>query len=141
MFEESTGMRLRGAYLTFRRRASAHFDAAGVTADQFVVLTIVAAHKSLTQREIVDKVFSDPNTISSVLMRLERMKLVRRERHPDDSRARSVSLTALGRKMQRDLQKSIAFLHIRLDGLFSTEERQLLGSLLARIPAAMAETL
>ena len=39
VFRDTLGVRLRGAYLTFHRRANAHFEPFGVTADQFVVLT------------------------------------------------------------------------------------------------------
>ncbi|MBI3462567.1 MAG: hypothetical protein HY000_05825 [Planctomycetes bacterium] len=42
MFRDTLAMRLRGAYLTFHRRANAHFERSGVTADQFVMLTVGA---------------------------------------------------------------------------------------------------
>src|SRR5947209_242074 len=103
VFQDTLGMRLRGAYLTFHRRANAHFEPYGLTADQFVVLTLLAEAEGLTQRELVDRAASDPNTIGEMLLRLERKKLVRRRPHPGDGRARCVFLTALGRKTQARL--------------------------------------
>src|SRR5437660_640993 len=99
-------MRLRGAYLTFHRMANAHFEQLGVTADQLVVLTLLAEEDGVTQRELVGQAFSDANTIGEMLTRLEKKQFVRRERHPKDGRARCVFLTPKGRKMQKQLWDS-----------------------------------
>jgi hypothetical protein len=53
MFGLTLGMRLRGAYLTFHRRANQFYSRLGVTADQFVVLTALAEAGDLTQTELV----------------------------------------------------------------------------------------
>jgi DNA-binding MarR family transcriptional regulator len=127
-------MRLRGAYLTFHRRANAHFESLGTTADQFVVLTVVTEEEGLTQREVVDRAYSDPNTIGAILNRLERKKLIRRKAHPHDGRARCVYPTPLGRKLRRQLAAGSRALHDELDGLFSRPELETLEHLLARIP-------
>src|SRR5215468_1146380 len=99
-------MRLRGAYLTFHRMANAHFEQFGVTADQFVVLTLLADEDGVTQRDLVERAFSDANTIGEMLRRLERKQFVRREPHPKDRRARCVFLTPKGRTMQKRLWDS-----------------------------------
>src|SRR5215468_6932022 len=99
-------MRLRGAYLTFHRMANAFFEKLGVTADQFVVLTLLAEADGVTQRDLVEQAFSDANTIGEMLTRLEKKRLVRRERHPKDGRARCIFLTPGGRKKQKELWES-----------------------------------
>src|SRR5262245_66373388 len=99
-------MRLRGAYLTFHRMANAHFGQFGVTADQFVVLTLLAEEDGVTQRDVVGQAFSDANTIGEMLRRLEKKQFVRRKPHPKDGRARCVVLTPRGRKMQKRLRES-----------------------------------
>src|SRR5262245_59071943 len=126
-------MRLRGAYLTFHRRANAHFEASGLTADQFVVLTVVAEEEGLTQREVVDRAYSDPNTIGAILTRLEAKGLVRRRPHPRDGRARCVHLTAAGRCLERGLYEGSAVLRASLDDLFTPAEARQLADLLARV--------
>src|SRR5262245_24498559 len=105
-FRDTLGMRLRGAYLTFHRMANAHFEPFGVTADQFVALTLLAEADGVTQPELVDLAFSDRNTIGEMLARLEKKRLIRRERHPRDGRARCVFLTDKGRKVQQVLWDS-----------------------------------
>src|SRR5579872_924961 len=59
---------------TFRRRIS-HI---GVTPDQFTVMrTLLEGNpKGLTQRELTDIMSSDPNTIASLLERMEALGLV-----------------------------------------------------------------
>ncbi len=137
MFQDTLGMRLRGAYLTFHRFANAHFEPFGMTADQFVVLTLLAEEGGLTQREVVARAFSDPNTIGEMLTRLEKKKLVRREQHPHDGRDRCVYLTPQGRKAQRQLWDSWAGDLDEVDNAFRPEELEILKSLLERIPGVV----
>src|SRR5215813_7977117 len=98
-------MLLRKAYLSFHRRANAWMLDHGVTADQFVVLTVVAREPGITQITIVERTGSDPNTVGAVLRRLEQRRLVRREAHARDGRARCVYLTAAGQRVQRRAAK------------------------------------
>jgi DNA-binding MarR family transcriptional regulator len=130
-------MRLRGAYLTFHRMANAHFEPFGVTADQFVVLTLLSEEEGITQREVVDRAFSDPNTVGEMLARLEKKKLLSRERHPHDGRARCVFLTAKGRKLQRQLWDSWESHLQEIDDAFRPEELKVLKTFLGRIPDAV----
>jgi DNA-binding MarR family transcriptional regulator len=95
------GMWLRKAYLSFHRRANAHLLSHGVTADQFVLLSLLAREEGITQITIVERTASDANTVAAVLRLLERRGLVRREAHTRDRRARCVFLTAQGRRVQR----------------------------------------
>jgi DNA-binding MarR family transcriptional regulator len=94
-------MLLRKAYLSFHRRANAWMLGHGVTADQFVLLTVVAREPGITQVTIVERTSSDPNTVAAILRRLEQRRLVRREAHARDGRARCVFLTAEGQRVQR----------------------------------------
>jgi len=55
-------MHLRRAYLTLHRRADARFAAFELTADQFVVLTLLAEKEAVTQQHLTRRSLSDPNT-------------------------------------------------------------------------------
>src|SRR5438270_3469824 len=88
---------LRAAYLALHRRSEASFAPHGVTADQFVLLaTLVRGGHALTQRELARRMSSDPSTVRAMLVLLERRRLVERDSHPTDARARTVTLTAKG---------------------------------------------
>ena len=96
-------MLLRKAYLTFHRRANARIIKSGITADQFVALTMLAQEEGITQITLVERTASDANTVTAILRLLERRGLVRREAHARDGRARCVFLTSKGRRLQRRL--------------------------------------
>src|SRR5262249_37160542 len=91
-------LRLRAAYLRLHSRTNAELAGLGLTADQFVLLTSLAGGEGVTQKELVGRTGSDPNTISEMLARLEMKGLVERRQHAEDGRARSVSLTRRGRQ-------------------------------------------
>lgn len=95
------GMWLRKAYLAFHRRANSRMLPHGITADQFVLLSVLAREEGITQVTIVDRTASDANTVAAILRLLERRGFVRRESHAQDRRARCVFLTASGRRVQR----------------------------------------
>src|SRR3954449_11939766 len=94
---------LRAAYLALHRQSDARFAAHGATADQFVLLATLARGHALTQRELARRMSSDPSTVRAMLVLLERRGLVEREAHPTDARARTVALTAAGRRTFRRL--------------------------------------
>ncbi len=81
---------------TFRRRI-AHL---GLTPDQFTALRWVSESgpAALTQRELTDRMTSDPNTIASLLSRMERDGLIERRPCDTDRRANRVALTDKGRR-------------------------------------------
>ncbi len=91
-------MAIRGVYLALHRRTDAKFADYGVTADQFVLLATLSRGHALTQRELARRMPSDPSTVRAMLVLLEKQGLIQREVHPSDSRARTVAMTAAGRK-------------------------------------------
>lgn len=94
---------LRSAYLAMHRKSDAQFAAYGVTADQFVLLATLSRGDAITQRELARRMPSDPSTVRAMLVLLETQGLVERDVHPSDSRARTVALTAAGKRKFRQL--------------------------------------
>jgi DNA-binding MarR family transcriptional regulator len=85
-----------GLNQAFRRRIS-H---TGVTPDQFTVMRTLIEGDSmgLTQRELTGEMSSDPNTVASLLERMETLGWVQRKAHEKDRRAKRIKLTAKGLK-------------------------------------------
>ena len=105
---------LRAAYWAMHREADTLLHKHGVTANQFVLMSLLAEGKVLAQQELVRRASSDANTVRAMLMLLERSGLVFRRPHQTDGRARCVALTNKGRKTYNALwTKSRAF-HDRL---------------------------
>ena len=80
----------------FRRRI-AHLE---ITPDQFTVLrTLLESDPAgVTKRDLARLITSDPNTIGSLLERMEAAGLVVRKPHEKDRRAHRIQLAAVGRK-------------------------------------------
>jgi DNA-binding MarR family transcriptional regulator len=80
---------------TFRQRI-AHL---GITPDQYSILRWLheGDPRGLTQQTITDLMASDPNTITSIVQRMEKAGLVTRHAHESDRRARRVRLEDEGR--------------------------------------------
>jgi DNA-binding MarR family transcriptional regulator len=85
-----------GLNQAFRRRI-AHLD---ITPDQFTVLrTLLESDPAgVTQRDLAHLMTSDPNTVGSLLERMESAGLVMRKPHEKDRRAHRIQLTATGRR-------------------------------------------
>ena len=128
-------MLLRMAYLTFHRRANARIIPFGVTADQFVALTMLAQEEGITQVMLVERTASDPNTVAAILRLLERRGLVRREAHASDGRARCVFLTKKGRSIQKSLTREADVMLGELWISVTESERQVLLKALGKIHA------
>lgn len=130
---------LRAAYFAMHRVSDAHFTRYGVTADQFVLLARLAEEDSITQQELARRASSDPSTIRAMLILLEGRGLVARERHPEDSRARVVTLTAAGRRKFERLMKTSEAIREQLLAGFSREETGSLVEGLKRVIENLSE--
>src|SRR4030095_6568948 len=71
-----------------------------ITPDQFTALRILgeADGKGLSQRELTELMSSDPNTVASLVERMESNGLIQRKPHEKDRRAHRIKLLAKGRR-------------------------------------------
>jgi DNA-binding MarR family transcriptional regulator len=133
-------MALRDAYLALHRRTDGALAPCAITADQFVLMAALAERDALTQRELARRASSDPNTVRAMLLILEGRGLVARRRHPTDSRARTVALTARGQRLYKRLWAAGEPVRAELvAALHPPEVEQLIG-LLERVVRAVSGT-
>lgn len=83
-----------GLNQAFRRRI-AHL---GITPDQFTALRTLLEHGEITQRTLTELMSSDPNTVASLLERMEHAGLVHRKTDERDRRAHRLRLKPPGRR-------------------------------------------
>jgi len=102
-FENSLAMRLRGVYLTMHRRAQVIFDPWHVTADQYVLMRLVAGTPGINQKELVSRSYSDPSTIAAMAKLLHRRGLIERRESEKDRRTWTLYLTAKGSALLTEL--------------------------------------
>jgi DNA-binding MarR family transcriptional regulator len=132
-------MALRAAYLAMHRRTDAALARHGVTADQFVVLAALARADAVTQRDLARRTASDPNTVRAMLLILESGGLVVRRRHRTDARARTVALSAKGRRVYDRLWATSEPVRAALEAALSPDDSESLLALLGRVERAMPE--
>ena len=128
---------LRAAYMALHRTTDAAFVKHGVTADQFVLLLALRENGALTQRELADRISSDASTIRAMLVLLEKNGYVQRENHPTDSRAKTVALTAAGKKKLRQLWKVGQVIRDEMYGAITEREAETLIELLRRVAGSL----
>lgn len=107
---------------TFRRRI-AHL---GVTPDQFTVMrTLLEGNaRGLTQRELTELMSSDPNTIASMLERMEASGLVERREHERDKRAKRIILKPLGRRKYDEVREIALVLQMEILAVLPEDKQQ-----------------
>jgi DNA-binding MarR family transcriptional regulator len=94
-----------GLNQAFRRRI-AHL---GLTPDQFTTLRTVLEHEGISQRELTSLMSSDPNTVASLLERMEKAGLIERQTQDQDRRANRLRLKASGKsKYQKAREVAVA---------------------------------
>ncbi len=107
---------------TFRRRL-AH---TGVTPDQFTALRTLSEHEpgGLTQSDLTRLIASDPNTIGSLVERMERCGWIARAPHERDRRANRLHLLPAGQKQYRRLRAIAIALQGEVLGAWSEQKRE-----------------
>src|SRR5262245_54402449 len=121
---------LRTAYLALHRRTDAVLARFGVTADQFVLMSAIANGEGLTQQDIVRRLSSDASTVRAMLMLLEKRRLVVRSAHPEDGRARRVSLTAKGNLALKRMIEASQYIRTRILAALGTQKEKRLRTML-----------
>jgi len=131
-------MALRVAYWAMHRQTDAILASRRVTADQFVLMSLLAEEDQVTQQQLVRRASSDANTVRAMLLLLEERGLVSRGPHPTDGRARSVALTGKGRQIYQRLVSQSEPVRQRMMSAVGADHADGLVDGLKRIAEAMA---
>jgi DNA-binding MarR family transcriptional regulator len=115
---------IRRAHLSMQRCADAIFRPRRITTDQFSLLWNVARHDGIRQNDLAMELFTDPNTVTAMLARLETRGLIYREACVDDGRARLVHLTPAGRRLTTLLSADWEPMRRKLREVFAGEAGQ-----------------
>ncbi len=116
--EESTGFLLWQVTNLWQREIKKALEQYDLTHSQFVLLASILwlsqQKESVTQILLSTHTKIDPMTTSTVLRTLQKKGLLQRQEHSTDTRAKTVELTADGKKMARFAVKTIE----KFDGEF-----------------------
>ena len=109
-----------GLNQAFRRRI-AHL---AITPDQFTVMRTLLETRAITQSELTEQMGSDPNTVASLLERMEKSALLERRPHERDRRAHRLYLKADGKRKYRKARQIAIALQTELLGVLPEDQRE-----------------
>jgi MarR family transcriptional regulator for hemolysin len=131
--------KIRRAHLAMQRCADAVLSPRRITMDQCSLLWVVWRREGIRQNELAFELYTDPNTVTAMVVRLEKQGLIRREVCAEDGRARCVSLTPAGRRMVARLSDDWAPMRQKLHELFAGDGGQEALRILDQVRAVMTE--
>ena len=109
-----------------------------ITVEQWVVLKIVSESTDLSQKELADKSYRDPASITRTIDLLEKKELLTREAIPNNRRAYNINLTRKGKQFIEDnLNTIMKHRELSVQGL-SEEDLNTLSELLSKIRVNMS---
>ena len=121
-----------GLNQAFRRRA-VHLE---ITPDQFTVMRTLLENDGITQRELTSFMSSDPNTVASLLERMEIAGLLARKSHEKDRRANRLHLETAGKKKYTEAREIAIALQKEVLAVLPEAHRQLFLDHLALVADA-----
>jgi DNA-binding MarR family transcriptional regulator len=123
-------------------RVAEALDSIGLTPALFGVLNVLGARDGAIQQELGSAMGIDPSTMVSLIDQLESAGLARRRPHPEDRRARQVSITPKGRRLlQRARDVAFEAEDEVLGGLTTAERSELLMLLRRALDSAPPQPL
>ncbi len=126
-------IKLMRASDTVAAKLSAALSRHGLTMGQLGVLEALLHLGPMCQNELGRKLLRSGGNVTTVVDNLERRRLVRRRRNPEDRRFVTVELTADGRRFIRDVFPGHAADITRLVGALSAPEQRELGRLCGKL--------
>ena len=114
----------------------------GLTPDQYIALRWLEekGDPGLAQRELGDCMASDPNTIASLLRRMEKAGWIRRRPRAQDRRVKEVSVTTSGRAVFEKARARAVDLEETALQVLSQRERTIFLSSLEKVASRCMES-
>ena len=113
-----------------RSRLEASLKSANITALQFTLLEVLAAHDGVTSADLSRRFYVTPQTMGETIGLLLRRGLVQRKPHADDRRVRVIFATDTGRALLVQGEEALAQIEAEVFGLINAAERGALHGVL-----------
>lgn len=113
-----------------KRRFDEEAQRHGITMPQWRTLAVIAQHDGITQSAIAAEIDADPMTVSGILDRLDKRRLIDRYPDPSDSRAKLATLTDEGQLLYEEARRvGLDLYRSTLVGLSQSEQDAALHAL------------
>nr|WP_290668645.1 MarR family transcriptional regulator [Ardenticatena sp.] len=120
-----------------QKRFNQHISRYGITLPQFLALAYMVKQQQCAMNQLAEATQQDAATMTGVVDRLERLKLVERRRNPLDRRVVFVIPTEKAVELVQEVHAARNALIARLFESFEDEELHMLVALLNRLLASM----
>ncbi|WP_390617539.1 MarR family winged helix-turn-helix transcriptional regulator [Maricurvus nonylphenolicus] len=97
------------------------------------ILMALYMNPAMTMQDIAKYVARTKPTVTVLVDKLLALGYVSKKRSPDDGRIFQVSLTAKGKRLLMELGEISEAIHSKIDNILSTNEKQQLNKLLAKL--------
>jgi DNA-binding MarR family transcriptional regulator len=119
------------------RRMSRDF---GVTGPQRLVMRLVATGQATTPGELADRLVLHKSTVTGILARLERRRLIARARHASDARRVTLTVTPAGERVARSNAGTIEAVVEQVIGRVSRAELESARAFMTTLAVALASS-
>jgi DNA-binding MarR family transcriptional regulator len=117
--------------------ADAELAAFGLRARHVIALTLLRDLGEQNQSDLPETLRMDPTNVVALLNELEADDLVQRRRSPQDRRRHTVSLTAAGKALLKEIEDLLTGVEQRVLDPLTPKEQQTLYALLSRATASV----
>ena len=126
---------LRACWIKLNSTFGKRLQPTGITPDQYSVLRWIHEldQKAIYQKDLAKLLFTDPNNIASLLYRMEKNGLIKRNPVHSDKRKKLVVATKLGKEKWQLCMQIALDVEKALTSSLSTEERTFISSTLKQI--------
>jgi DNA-binding MarR family transcriptional regulator len=124
---------LRRAHFEAEAVFAEMFDSLAATPRQSAILLTVAQQPGVSQAMLSDQLGLDANTLSSIISRMLRKRLIRRERSATDNRRYGLQVTDAGYRQLAQFLPNVGKYQQRVGRRLSADEREQLIVLLQRL--------
>lgn len=126
---------LRACWIKLNSTFGKRLQPTGITPDQYSVLRWIHEldQKAIYQKDLAKLLFTDPNNIASLLYRMEKNGLIKRNSVHSDKRKKLVVATKLGKEKWLLCRQIALDVEKALTSTLSTEEKTFISSTLKQI--------
>jgi DNA-binding MarR family transcriptional regulator len=126
---------LRACWIKLNSTFGKRLQPTGITPDQYSVLRWIHEldQKAIYQKDLAKLLFTDPNNIASLLYRMEKNGLIKRNPVHSDKRKKLVVATKLGKEKWQLCRQIALDVEKALTSSLSTEERTFISSSIKQI--------
>lgn len=107
--------------------------------NEVLILWLLYRQTEVNMSQVADYIHTPLNTATGIITRMEKKKLVTRQRSELDKRVVTIQLAPKGQQQIKDLMKEISYYGLQLASAFSQEELELFFRMLNKVKEVMKQ--